>query len=225
MLIGFNNDVEYRELVFHIQTEDHGERDGNISTMIFHKGQIIDLKKVPYSDLIDSHEDTEEREHAIRKRMVGMHRQLYKRLFSGLYDQVVGLEPSIEEIDVSSEDFEPKQTPGPDEGFKPSTLLDHLQSVNLETLQELPIEDIDLDDLDDLDGDESEIPLEDMDIEIMPLEEQSFSSSVPPLPITRTEEDIVIQFSNERKAYKGLREPTYDVGLDELVLEYLLSIA
>ena len=223
MLIGFNNDVEYRDKVFHIQTEDHGERDGHISTMIFHRGQIIDIKKAPYVDLMEAHDDTDEREHAIRKRMVGLHRELYKRLFSGLYDQMVDLDPQNELVTISGEDFEPKQTPGPeDEGFKPSTLLDHIQSVHLETLQELPIQDLDLDDLDR----EEDIPLEDVDIEIMlPDEEDEAMSSVLPPPIMSTREEIVILFANGPKAYNGLHEPPGDIRLDELVLDYLQSIA
>lgn len=89
MLIGFNNDVEFRGRMFHIQTEDHGIKDGHITTILFFSGQILDSKKISYVDDIDGLSDDEDRKKAIKKRMVELHREFYKRLFDGLYEEKV----------------------------------------------------------------------------------------------------------------------------------------
>lgn len=112
MLIGFNNDVEYRGMTFHIQTEDHGLSGATIETQLFYAGAILDTVMSSYAEAIEglSEDDAEER---IRAQMKGSHRSLFKRLRAGEYDEMVGLEPlsSVEEPDIEAEaeDFTPSQ--------------------------------------------------------------------------------------------------------------------
>jgi len=89
MLIGFNNDVEYKGRMFHIQTEDHGIKDGHITTILFFSGQILDSKKVCYLEDIEGVDEDEEKKKAIKKRMVDLHREFYKKLFDGTYEKKV----------------------------------------------------------------------------------------------------------------------------------------
>ncbi|MFW5968633.1 MAG: hypothetical protein ACOCV2_14000 [Persicimonas sp.] len=110
MLIGFNNDVEYRGKTFHIQTEDHGEGDPRIETQLFHSGAILDTVITSYEEILDEY-DGEEAEERIRAQMKASHRSLYKKLLGGEYDQLAGLDPAEDEGEV--------EVPDPDE-FKPS---------------------------------------------------------------------------------------------------------
>lgn len=89
MLIGFNNDVEFNGRMFHIQTEDHGIKDGHITTILFFNGQILESKKISYQDVIKDVKDEEERKKAIKKKMVDLHREFYKKLFDGIYEERV----------------------------------------------------------------------------------------------------------------------------------------
>ncbi|MDX9719325.1 MAG: hypothetical protein RBU37_01165 [Myxococcota bacterium] len=89
MLIGFNNDVEYQGQMYHIQTEDHGVKDGHITTILFFTGQILDSKKIGYAEDIANVSDEEERKKIIKKRMVNLHREFYKKLFEGQYEESV----------------------------------------------------------------------------------------------------------------------------------------
>ncbi len=111
MLIGFNNDVEYRDMTFHIQTEDHGEGDPRIETQLFHSGAILDTVITSYEETIEGYEGPEAEER-IRAQMKASHRSLFKKLMAGEYDEMVGLEP-LEEVE------EEVAAPDPDE-FTPS---------------------------------------------------------------------------------------------------------
>lgn len=111
MLIGFNNDVQYRGKTFHIQTEDHGEGDPRIETQLFHSGAILDTVITSYEETLENY-DGAEQEERIRAQMKASHRSLYKKLMGGKYDELAGLEP-LEEVE------EEVAAPDPDE-FTPS---------------------------------------------------------------------------------------------------------
>lgn len=111
MLIGFNNDVEYRGKTFHIQTEDHGEGDPRIETQLFFSGAILDTVITSYEETLEEY-DGQKAEERIRAQMKASHRSLYKKLFAGKYDELAGLEPLEEvdeEVEASPDDFTPSQ--------------------------------------------------------------------------------------------------------------------
>jgi hypothetical protein len=87
MLIGFNNDVEFNGRMFHIQTEDNGVKNASITTILFYQGQILDRRSTSYSDIVKQFTNEEERNKAVKKRMVELHRTLYKNLFDGNYEE------------------------------------------------------------------------------------------------------------------------------------------
>jgi hypothetical protein len=112
MLIGFNNDVEYRGKTFHIQTEDHGEGDPRIETQLFHSGAILDTVITSYQEILDEY-DGEEADERVRAQMKASHRSLFKKLKAGEYDDFAGLEP-LEDVDEDLpepdvDDFTPSQ--------------------------------------------------------------------------------------------------------------------
>lgn len=116
MLIGYNNDVEYRGKEFHIQTEDLGKEQAKIESQIFHQGQILDTEIVEYDSVLEE-KDEEAANKQIKSMLSATHRGLYKRLISGEYDEMVGLDPLEEEKpeDVADPDeFEPGQERVPD---------------------------------------------------------------------------------------------------------------
>ncbi len=108
MQIGYNNDVEYRGKTFHIQTEDRGVKAGQIETQIFHAGAILDTAIISYEKSVDGLEG-DDAIAKIRDMMKAAHKNFYKKLHSGEYDSMVGLEPAGESVDVDVEDFDPGQ--------------------------------------------------------------------------------------------------------------------
>lgn len=118
MLIGYNNDVQYRGKVFHIQTEDRGIVDRRIETQIFYSGAILDTRIVPYGPLADE-PDVDTRNRKLKVLMQTTHRELYKKLLSGEYDAFAGLEPQEKAGEVALpvaviEEFQPGHERVPD---------------------------------------------------------------------------------------------------------------
>ncbi|MFQ5718180.1 MAG: hypothetical protein ACE5IK_01390 [Acidobacteriota bacterium] len=53
MLTGYNSDVQHEGRVYHVQTEDKGDDNPLIETLIYVGGQILASRRKPYADLID----------------------------------------------------------------------------------------------------------------------------------------------------------------------------
>jgi hypothetical protein len=52
VITGFNTDVRYRGLVYHVQTEDKGRVNPLIETLIYKGGEILGSRRLPYSELV-----------------------------------------------------------------------------------------------------------------------------------------------------------------------------
>jgi hypothetical protein len=53
MITGYNQDVTYKGKVYHVQTEDRGETNPVIETLIYVGGEILSSLKTPYKELLD----------------------------------------------------------------------------------------------------------------------------------------------------------------------------
>jgi hypothetical protein len=114
MQMGFNNDIDYRGLVVHIQTEDHGLGTRKITSQVFHSGAILDSRTISYADQIAGIEDPDERDEFIRKQMRTIHKYFYRRIHEGHYDARVRLAPAAAQpVDEVVEAFEPAPPPMP----------------------------------------------------------------------------------------------------------------
>ena len=54
MITGFNTDVEYEGVTYHIQTEDKGMETPLILSLVYNRGTILASKRSPYDDLLGS---------------------------------------------------------------------------------------------------------------------------------------------------------------------------
>jgi len=54
MIPGFNSDIKFKGIVFHIQTQDKGLNNPKIETMVYKKGVILDSRTVSYEDIMTS---------------------------------------------------------------------------------------------------------------------------------------------------------------------------
>ncbi|MCU1289369.1 MAG: hypothetical protein JWN60_1598 [Acidobacteria bacterium] len=57
MITGFNTDVEYEGVTYHIQTEDKGVETPLILSLVYNRGTILASKRSPYDDLLSSEFD------------------------------------------------------------------------------------------------------------------------------------------------------------------------
>jgi hypothetical protein len=92
-ILGYNHNVRYRGLVFHVQTEDSGQQNPHLFTHLFHEGVIVSTRKLVY--------DAGSNEEAIKSLMQAQHKAVMKDLRRGTFDDKIdaylggtpGLEP------------------------------------------------------------------------------------------------------------------------------------
>lgn len=85
MQLGFNTNFRYRDVVFHVQTEDSGRANPHVITHLFHGGNILASVKSDYSDLLVE----ADLEAAVRKLMETQHKAMLKQLSRGELDGAI----------------------------------------------------------------------------------------------------------------------------------------
>jgi hypothetical protein len=81
VITGFNTDVKYRGVVYHVQTEDKGTSNPLIETLIYKGGEILGSKRLPYGDIV-----TDGDEGSITKLMEDQHKNIIMEVKRGRYD-------------------------------------------------------------------------------------------------------------------------------------------
>ena len=80
MITGFNTDINYRGVVYHVQTEDKGPVNPLIETLIYIGGEILGSKRLPYKDLVETDEAT------ISRMMEEQHTTVIAEVKQGKFD-------------------------------------------------------------------------------------------------------------------------------------------
>ncbi len=76
---GFNTNVPYKGKMYHVQTEDGGARNPVLTTLLYHKGEILLSEKISYADVLVD-DDWKEK---VLERMKDQHRGIIKDLMAG----------------------------------------------------------------------------------------------------------------------------------------------
>ena len=83
MLTGFNTDVDYEGRTYHVQTEDRGQANPMVESLVYSGGEIVTTRKSSYKDLVEG-EDFAAAE--LMQRMKVQHQELIQEIRSGRYD-------------------------------------------------------------------------------------------------------------------------------------------
>lgn len=67
MITGFNTDVEFEGVTYHVQTEDKGRSKPEILSLVYDRGTILASKRLPYDDLLKGEFDEEKLAERLRK--------------------------------------------------------------------------------------------------------------------------------------------------------------
>lgn len=78
MIFGYNTDVKSGDTVYHVQTEDRGEKNPVIDSVIYVKGRIIDRRRTQY-------EPTATRSERLQEMVKQQHRELVEAIRGGTY--------------------------------------------------------------------------------------------------------------------------------------------
>jgi hypothetical protein len=79
MLVGYNTNVTYKGIVYHIQTEDNGLKNPVITTLLYHKGTILSSKKISYAQLASGPDYKTK----VRELMKEQHKSMLRELVRG----------------------------------------------------------------------------------------------------------------------------------------------
>jgi hypothetical protein len=82
VITGFNTDVKYRGVVYHVQTEDKGTSNPLIETLIYKGGEILASRRLPYAELVKGPQD----EAAITKLMEEQHKGMIMEVKRGKFE-------------------------------------------------------------------------------------------------------------------------------------------
>ncbi len=85
MITGYNSDVRYRSLSFHVQTEDKGPKNPVVETLLYHKGMILATRKTPYHHILNDEHVGEK----VKKLMIRQHQEMIMDLRKGVFDELL----------------------------------------------------------------------------------------------------------------------------------------
>ncbi len=78
---GFNSDILYKGLTYHVQTEDWGAQNPYFVSQIFRNGAIIKNIKIPYTKVLPTHKSPDAS--AVRFALEMQHQSILDLLVSG----------------------------------------------------------------------------------------------------------------------------------------------
>ncbi len=85
MITGHNTDVQYGDVVLHVQTEDKGQANPYIESLIYYGGQVVVATRASYADLLQNGKGDEE----IMAFMDHQHRMMIKAIHTGKFDDKI----------------------------------------------------------------------------------------------------------------------------------------
>jgi len=85
MLSGFNTNIRYRSVLFHVQSEDSGRNNPHIITHLYHGGTILASEKSTYAERVDDANLAD----IVKSLMESQHKAVLKRLTAGEFDDLV----------------------------------------------------------------------------------------------------------------------------------------
>lgn len=85
MIVGFNHNVSYKGVGFHVQTEDSGVKNPQLVTLLYHGGTIIASRKTVYADILK----VENLSQVIEDLAKEQHKGMLRRLTQGEFDQKI----------------------------------------------------------------------------------------------------------------------------------------
>ncbi len=85
MITGHNTDVQYGDVVLHVQTEDKGQANPYIESLIYYGGQVVVATRASYAELLQNGKGDDE----IMAFMDHQHRMMIKAIRSGKFDDKI----------------------------------------------------------------------------------------------------------------------------------------
>src|SRR5215467_10303447 len=123
VITGYNTDVEYNGVVYHVQTEDKGLQTPIILSLVYIGGAILASKRAPYDDLIASGFDKQ----VLAERLQRQHKLICAAVLAGRIEDLKRMSerdgPAAAEpgqvVEEQAEEEKPPPPPLPEEAPPP----------------------------------------------------------------------------------------------------------
>lgn len=136
MLTGFNTDVEYNGVVYHVQTEDKGLQTPFILSLVYTGGAILASKRSPYDDLIAGGFD----EGILAQRLSRQHKLICAAVHAGRIDDLkrLGERDSSEKTSRRQPPAAPRPIEGPSDAVQVSETLSVIEEAKEKNVAATP---------------------------------------------------------------------------------------
>jgi hypothetical protein len=125
VLTGYNTDIEYSGTVYHVQTEDKGQNNPLVESLVYTAGEILYTRRTPYHDLIAEEVD----KGAVATLMERQHRTIVQAVQAGGVDRLTGTiaVASPDDTTISSKEAK-RAAPTGNESSLDQVILDYLEA-------------------------------------------------------------------------------------------------
>jgi hypothetical protein len=126
VLTGFNTDIEHSGTTYHVQTEDKGNSNPVVESLVYARGEILYSRRTPYHDLVEQEVDKE----AIAALMEKQHRAIVEAVADGGLDRLAAADDEVangEDTTITHGQDE-KQPGGQEEPTLDQVILDYLEA-------------------------------------------------------------------------------------------------
>jgi hypothetical protein len=133
VITGFNTDIEYNGVVYHVQTEDKGLDTPLLLSLVYTKGEILAAKRTPYEDLIAAGFD----EKVLAERLQKQHRLICAAIKQGRVEDLKKMSAAKE----ATTTVKPQEAVEQVEEFPdaPMPQILDLAALDLEPLMDMPL--------------------------------------------------------------------------------------
>jgi hypothetical protein len=108
VITGFNTDVKHKNRVFHIQTEDKGDANPCVESLVYVGGEILATKRTSYAEILRGPDDP-----AVQDLMEQQHRTMIAAIQRGRFDGPDGSVQVPEGMSSTSAPAPPPAAPAP----------------------------------------------------------------------------------------------------------------
>jgi len=125
VLTGYNTDIEYSGTVYHVQTEDKGQANPLVESLVYTAGEILYTRRTPYHDLVAEELD----KGALATLMERQHRAIVQAVQAGGVGRLTGTIAGAKEDDTTINSKEARRPAAAiDESSLDQVILDYLKA-------------------------------------------------------------------------------------------------
>ncbi len=145
MIVGYNHNILYQGVGFHVQTEDSGLKSPSLVTLLYHGGIIVTSQKTSYVDILEVDNLSQVVEDLAKEQ----HKGMLRRLTKGEFDQkICDLGIEIESCETASKAALPvTEVSAEHESVQPASVETVADSKTADELESFIVEEISISDL------------------------------------------------------------------------------